>query len=191
MDWYRIDDNPLNKPILTQLSYSYMRHKAAMSNTRHGVLILLLTGPFWKESTRNLKFSKIKKLSRDPWNNIVFATQGAGDFINQTNIYIFHIQQQLILQSSETFNFFHPSWFWLALSQYRLSNSHSRFNSTYRLSVSHRRFTTHWPLGDLNVILKMQFSILFYWMVSSDLLMIMPSDECHRTLLMISQHWVR
>ena len=91
MDWYRIVDNPLNKPILTQLSNSYMRHKAAMSNTRHGVLILLLTGPFWKESTGNLKFSKIKKLSRDPWINIVFATQGAGDFINQTNIYMFSI----------------------------------------------------------------------------------------------------
>ena len=35
---------------------------------------------------------------------------------------------------------------------------------------------THWPLGDLDVILKMEFSILFYWMVSSDFLMIMPSD---------------
>ena len=48
---------------------------------------------------------------------------------------------------------------------------------------------THWPLEDLNMILKMEFSILFYWLVSLDLLMIMPSDECHRTLLMISQHW--
>ena len=50
---------------------------------------------------------------------------------------------------------------------------------------------THWPLGDLNVILKMQSSILLYWLVSSNLLMIMSSDECHRTLLMISQHWFR
>ena len=50
---------------------------------------------------------------------------------------------------------------------------------------------THWPLGDLNAILKMQFSILFYWLVSSDLLMIIPPDECHRTLLMISQGWFR
>ena len=38
---------------------------------------------------------------------------------------------------------------------------------------------THWPLGDLDVILKIQFSILFYWLVSWDLCMIMPSDECH------------
>ena len=50
---------------------------------------------------------------------------------------------------------------------------------------------THWPLGDLDAILKLEFSILFYWLVSSDLLMIMPSNECHRTLLMISQHWFR
>ena len=50
-------------------------------------------------------------------------------------------------------------------------------------------YLTHWSLGDLNVILKMQFSVLFYWLVSSDLLMIMPSDECHRALLMISQDW--
>ena len=46
-------------------------------------------------------------------------------------------------------------------------------------------------LGDLDGILKMEFSILFYWLVSSDLLMIMPSDECQRTLLMIRQHWFR
>ena len=43
-------------------------------------------------------------------------------------------------------------------------------------------------LGYFNVILKMQFSSLFYWLVSSDLL-IMPSDECYGILLMISQHW--
>ena len=27
---------------------------------------------------------------------------------------------------------------------------------------------THWPLGDLDNILKLQFSILFYWLVSSN-----------------------
>ena len=53
------------------------------------------------------------------------------------------------------------------------------------------RALTHWLLGDLDAILKMEFSILFYWLGSSDLLMIMPSDECHRTLLMICQHWFR
>ena len=50
---------------------------------------------------------------------------------------------------------------------------------------------THWPLGDLDAILKLQFSILFYWLVSSHCPMIMPWDECHGTSLMISQHWLR
>ena len=50
---------------------------------------------------------------------------------------------------------------------------------------------THWPLGNLDAILKLQFSISFYWLVSSQCLMIlviMPWDECHGTLLVISQH---
>ena len=50
---------------------------------------------------------------------------------------------------------------------------------------------THWPLGDLYVILKIQSSILFYWLVSSDLLMTMPSNETHGFLLTIAQHWSR
>ena len=50
---------------------------------------------------------------------------------------------------------------------------------------------THWPLGDLDVILKIRFSILFSWLVSWDFCMIMPSNECHRILLMISQHSFR
>ena len=32
---------------------------------------------------------------------------------------------------------------------------------------------------------------MLYWLVSSNLLTIMSSDECHRTLLMISHHWFR
>ena len=48
----------------------------------------------------------------------------------------------------------------------------------------------HWSLEDPDVILEMQFSILIYWLVSSDLV-IMPPDECHGTFLMISQHWFR
>ena len=31
----------------------------------------------------------------------------------------------------------------------------------------------------MNAILKMVFSVLFYWLVSSDLLMIMLFNECH------------
>ena len=50
---------------------------------------------------------------------------------------------------------------------------------------------THWPLGDLDAILRLQFSILFYWLVSSDFLMIIHPDECHGTSRMVSQHWFR
>ena len=50
---------------------------------------------------------------------------------------------------------------------------------------------THWPLGDLDVILKqLKISILFYWLVSSHRLMKMSWDECHETSP-ISQHWFR
>ena len=45
---------------------------------------------------------------------------------------------------------------------------------------------THWPLKDLDAILDMQFSHLVHWLVSSDLFMILPSDQCHRTWLMMS-----
>ena len=50
---------------------------------------------------------------------------------------------------------------------------------------------THWPLGNLEAILKLQFSISFYWLVSSHCLMIMPWDECEGTSPMISQQWFR
>ena len=48
---------------------------------------------------------------------------------------------------------------------------------------------THWSLGDLDAILKLQFSILVYWLVSSHHPRIMPWDECQGTTPMISQHW--
>ena len=38
---------------------------------------------------------------------------------------------------------------------------------------------THWPLGNLGVILKIQFSILFLWRVSAVLLMLIPSGESY------------
>ena len=44
--------------------------------------------------------------------------------------------------------------------------------------------------GDLDAIFKMKYSILFYWLVFTDLLS-MPSNECHGTVLMISQNWFR
>ena len=41
--------------------------------------------------------------------------------------------------------------------------------------------SNHWSQEHLDGILKKQFSIIFYWLVSSDLLMIMPPDESHGT----------
>ena len=91
-------------------------------------------------------------------------------------------------------------WDFMALAEVQLHRKCSRYQCMKWVckcicKIAHHLWgsneLTHWPLGDLNVILKMQSSILLYWLVSSNLLMIMSSDECHRTLLMISQHWFR
>ena len=50
---------------------------------------------------------------------------------------------------------------------------------------------THWSLRDLGMILKIQFSVFFYSLASSDLPVIILCNECHWTLLVISQHWFR
>ena len=42
----------------------------------------------------------------------------------------------------------------------------------------------------MDAILKRNFSIVYYWLVSSNLV-IMSSDEWHGTLLKISQYWLR
>ena len=52
-------------------------------------------------------------------------------------------------------------------------------------------YLTHWPLGDFNLILGRWFSRYFIWMVAEVSLVKLPSDECHKTLLMISQHLFR
>ena len=50
---------------------------------------------------------------------------------------------------------------------------------------------THWPLGDLDSILKVIFNlVLLIGIFTSDLPVIMPSDECHGIYLKISQHWL-
>ena len=50
---------------------------------------------------------------------------------------------------------------------------------------------THWPLGDLKIFFKMSFSNSYPesipWAIPAKLL----SEVCHRTPLMISQHWFR
>ena len=58
----------------------------------------------------------------------------------------------------------------------------------WKITITGPASLTHWPVGDLDSIWKVLSSILFYWLVSSRLLMIMPLDECHGTYLKISQH---
>ena len=60
-----------------------------------------------------------------------------------------------------------------------ITNTRNRY--LWWINNSENGSLTHWPLGNLDAILKLQFSILFYWLVSSHRLMIMPSDECHGT----------
>ena len=50
---------------------------------------------------------------------------------------------------------------------------------------------THWPLADLNKILYKWFSKWFQWLMAGASLVKLPSDECHCSLLMIRQHWIR
>ena len=47
------------------------------------------------------------------------------------------------------------------------------------------------PCEILDAIFQMQISILFYLLISSNHLIIKPWEECHRTLLIIRQHWSR
>ena len=42
---------------------------------------------------------------------------------------------------------------------------------------------THWPLKELDLMLKIKFSVLFYWLVFHTYLMMISSDKCHRTLI--------
>ena len=50
---------------------------------------------------------------------------------------------------------------------------------------------THWPLGDVVVTIKVQFSNLLYRLVAWQLIVKSLSGTCHKTSLMISQYWFR
>ena len=50
---------------------------------------------------------------------------------------------------------------------------------------------THWPQGNLNEILDKWSSSFFLWLMSEVSLIKLSSDECHWTLLTLSQHWFR
>ena len=75
---------------------------------------------------------------------------------------------------------FYTPWFW------------SWMNHVWKFIMSSFfLILTHWSLGDQDAILKIKISFLFYSYVSSNLLIIMPSYECCKTLVLISQLWFR
>ena len=83
------------------------------------------------------------------------------------------------------------------LFQYFRQDNISGFNQSkffYLRDFQHGVFfisLTHWPLGDLKIFFKMSFSNSYPesipWAIPAKLL----SEVCHRTPLMISQHWFR
>ena len=76
---------------------------------------------------------------------------------------------------------------WINLSQSVCPN----WFMCYRIKDDNSRALTHWPLGDLKIFFKMSFSNSYPesipWAIPAKLL----SEVCHRTPLMISQHWFR
>ena len=57
--------------------------------------------------------------------------------------------------------------------------------------ILHFQLLTPGPLRDVIMILKVQFSNICYTESSQTLIVKLLSGECHRTHLMISQHWFR
>ena len=88
-------------------------------------------------------------------------------------------------------------WFNMKVSSFQYRKSHCGDKTILRLSYLHNgisytgKTTSLYWIRALDAILKMEFSILFYFLESSDHLMMMPSDECQGTLLMISQYEFR
>ena len=74
-----------------------------------------------------------------------------------------------------------------AINYYNRLENHLRFHS----SLPGVNEFTHWPLGDPNKILDNQFQNKFQWLMARASVEKQSSNECYRTLEMISQHWSR
>ena len=82
---------------------------------------------------------------------------------------------------------------------YSLTSSTSNIAWTRLLFLSTNRKVFSWPPlkgfslapGRSGCLFKMQCLVLFYWLISSVLLMVTASDECHGTSPKNSQHWFR
>ena len=59
---------------------------------------------------------------------------------------------------------------------YPLPTSHVWHEWKQHVEVLHISHTGFYSLGDMDATFRMQFTILFYWFLPSDLLMIMPMN---------------
>ena len=75
-----------------------------------------------------------------------------------------------------------------------------RMRRTVHVSYNvHNTVETHWPLGNVAMIFKSVIFLSILWIeflstACEIVLMCMPqnpNDDCHRTQMMISQHWFR
>ena len=72
---------------------------------------------------------------------------------------------------------------------YKISLVNSVWKKKIKLQKLWRKHVYHpWEIW---ILFKEALSILLYWLISLDLIMMIPSDECHRTWPMISQCWFR
>ena len=136
-----------------------------MSNKRP--LLGLLSYVIWRLCTPrwNLRVPDLEMICRD------FIT-GQGYQVNSHNNGCRVTYLIIIIQ------IYDPDQLWLWLAPRRLPSK--------VLWPSPESNVSHWPLGDLDVILKIRFSILFFWLVywyDWHICIIMPSDECYKTLL--------
>ena len=58
-------------------------------------------------------------------------------------------------------------------------------------AISNQGYLTHFGLGDFNEILDEHFSSQLQWLMAEIAAVKLPLEECHQTLLMISQRWLR
>ena len=117
-----------------------------------------------------------------------FPTQRASNVENVSIWWSHHVFSQLSLIWNMLCSVVLNHWGQAMLQQciytteWVLTGSDDRFPPVWHLSfISVNANLTHWPLGHLDAILKLQLSISFYWLVSSHRLMIIPWDECHGT----------
>ena len=149
------------------------------------------SGPFHKYGQKSVGWNYLStpKLQRlHPW-NLGMKKQFHPIFYNECNY-----SSMLWLK----LNHVSKRDYWWPLQGYYLGTLSNGEISTSHFKIGHLEMKsmwtwllTHWPLGDLKIFFKMSFSNSYPesipWAIPAKLL----SEVCHRTPLMISQHWFR